>query len=87
MPKNYYSLRSQAKQGQILDANFALKKKNNNKYYYKSQLCRDVEKIKMPNINEKEPKKSILVKKKNDLNNIELWGDWSNNLSSDQVLG
>ena len=63
VPKNYYSLRSQAKQGQILDANFALIKEKNNKYYYKGQLCTVVEKIKMPNINEKEPKKSILVKK------------------------
>ena len=58
--------------------------KRNNKYFYKNNLCHIEKSFKNPQI--KNVNRPILKKNPEVLTNSQLWSNWSNVLSSDQLL-
>ena len=81
--QEYYNLRSREKTGSIIEGNFGLVKKNN-KYFYKDNLCQIEKPIKNSQI--KKNARPILKRNPKVLTNSQLWSNWSNILSSDQLL-
>ena len=82
-PQNYYNLRSRFKEGQIIEGNFGLIKRQN-KYYFKETLCQILDTCKEPQT--KKLSKSILKNNSKVLTNTQLWASWNSVLSSDQLL-
>ena len=82
-PQNYYNLRSKDKEGQIVEGNFGLIKKQN-KYYFKDTPCQILDPCKEPQT--KTIAKTILKHNPKVLSNTQLWASWNSVLSSDQLV-